>query len=128
MEKEQTVGRIGEQIFIKLLRDNNIDFIDKIDEKHVGFDFKLDGLNIEIKTSTIHNGRVNFIWFNNNTNLIDYIIGIVIDNNNVNYYIFDNEFICLRTGVGFNINRKNNELSKHKSISKNKLLKILTCV
>ncbi len=109
MKKEETTGKIGERLFKELLIENKIPFIDlqrayiiKNKQKFYShpFDFILNDLNIEIKTSKLNNNNICFSWCKNDNKIIDYVIGIVLDkNNNIDFFlVFDNEYINTHKG------------------------------
>jgi len=146
MNKENTVGVRGEKIFKDLLIKNKIDFIDRTKRKenidthyyekgqlkiHIrntykhGYDLIVNGLNIEIKTSTAPNNKINFTWAKNDTENIDYVIGIYLNGKKVTYYIFDNYFITSGDGVGFNLKNKSGRKTKHLPITEKDLISIL---
>jgi len=133
MTKENTVGSIGENLFIDFLIKNGIDYIDlrnNIIHKTIKvnktinqpeylylsnshshpFDFIVNNKNIEIKTSTIHkfNNRINFSWYHNDISNIDYVVGIVITNSNKikDFFLFDNKYITSHKAFAATYNSK----------------------
>jgi len=104
MKKENTVGRIGEKLFIDLLRKNKQDWIDLRNSKVVRtieiggmfkrsyqtnyyshpFDFIVNGKNIEIKTSRILGGKIMIGWNKNDIEKIDLIVCVILKRNKEN--------------------------------------------
>jgi len=139
MNKTETIGRIGEDNIVEILKLNNIDFYDmrnnfifkeiKVncinrDGKPLNykyrrktythdFDLKIKNKNVEIKSSSIWKNKVDFSINKNNLKIIDYIIGIVFSDNKeiLFYYLFDKKYFSKYKGLNFNINsfRKLNE-------------------
>lgn len=140
MKKEKTIGKIGEAMFKNILIENNFSFVDMRktvlikDVKHGKniykqrfyshpYDFIVNGKNIEIKTSTINYGDICFGWRSNELNLIDYILGFVIDKNEEIKYIFSFDKNYISSHKAFRINEKN---ISYPILSKKELIKLLT--
>jgi len=113
MKKEETIGRIGENLFHNILLENKLKFSELINKtNNHPFDFIVEDKNIEIKTSTIHkfNNKINFTWAKNDFKNIDYVVGLVIHKiNNIyvikdillfnNFYINSHVAYCAKYGV-----------------------------
>jgi len=132
MKKEETTGKIGERLFKELLIENKIPFIDlqrayiiKNKQKFYShpFDFILNDLNIEIKTSKLNNNNICFSWCKNDNKIIDYVIGIVLDkNNNIDFFlVFDNKYINTHKGY-----RSLLEYIKKDKLDKNDIISLST--
>jgi len=148
MIKEQTVGSVGETLFINFLKKNNIKFTDLRDHKKVKiikingrnkqgaysclrilhthpFDLVINKLNIEIKTSTLHkwDNKVTFGWLKNDRKNIDYVVGIVINKENkiLNFLLFNNNYVNVHPAFSARYNDKLTQI-----IAKKELIKLLT--
>lgn len=148
MLKNETTGFIGEELFVEFLKENNIPFTDLRTKKVIKkisvnknrrnkeysyfgnltshpFDFIIGGMNIEIKTSTIHrwDNKVTFSWTKNDRKNIKYVIGIVINKQKkiLNFLLFDNNYINSHVAFSIEYNDKLKQI-----IAKNSLIKLLT--
>lgn len=124
MLKENTVGRVGEKLFEKLLIDNNIPYTNLVEKclSHP-FDFIVNRYNVEIKTSTIHNfnNDICFSWTKNDTENIHYLIGLVVNKSNKikHFYLFDNKYVNTHAGY------RATKITKNKPIINKKQLILL---
>lgn len=90
VKKSETVGYIGEDLFLKTILKAKIPIQDlrkeyvltseKLIYTHP-FDFIVNGKNVEIKTCTVKNNSFSWSWFGSNICFIDYVVCIAIDTN-----------------------------------------------
>jgi len=146
-----SIGQRGEFFFKNFLIENDIKFIDNrlamvlqdreyydqirkttikyktLIKKHQ-FDFIVNNLNIEIKTSKIlYKNTVGCVWSKNDFKNIHYVILFVIDRtlNFHSMYIFDNKYINQHPAVKFQLNTRNKVLKRHSPITEEELLALL---
>lgn len=123
VNKQDTIGCVGERLFKDFLIDNKLSYIDLRDKDNSHpFDFIVENKNIEVKISRIIDGYICFNWLKNDVENIDYVIGIVLDDEKqINYFVlFDNYYINSHRAF-----RSNNKYGNYKMLSKNDILKTL---
>lgn len=138
-----TTGKIGEEIFKDILLTNNIPFYDLRDEiitkkikvgEHNNipayeysvnihshkFDFIVNNLNIEVKTSR---NRAMFNWTKNDVSNIDYVVGLIINDINElkSILLFDKNYINSHTAY-----KGHNNSSYYPIVSKEELISALS--
>src|SRR5690606_3984558 len=127
VKKNETVGCIGENLFLKTilkakipiqdLRKEYVITTEKMIYTHP-FDFIVNEKNVEIKTCTIKKNAFAWSWYKSNTYCVDYVVGVAIDTNKKFkfFVVFDKNFINNYKSFSRKLNFSQLELLNKKEI------------
>ena len=130
VKKNETVGCIGENLFLKTILKAKIPIQDLRKEYVLinnrliythPFDFVVNGKNVEIKTCTIKNNSFSWSWFGSNVDFIDYVVCIAINTNKQFkfFIVLDKNFIINHRSFSRKL-----DFPELKTLNKKKLIKI----
>ena len=111
MTKEETIGRVGERLFEDKCKELNLKFKSQYKNISHDFDFLVNDLKIEVKTSNISpysqkvNWGIDFECRKNTKDSFDILVGIILVEKPI-FYIIPRKNIKSNKGIAFNPNKK----------------------